>query len=62
MKDAGYLRNNFRITPNSEQIPIQIVGSSTFGRYDKIGSGLTYNMFISDGWLVNFAEIGRAHV
>lgn len=48
-------RNNFRITPNSEPVPIQVVGSSTFGRYSKIGSGLTYNMFISDGWLVNFA-------
>lgn len=48
-------RNNFRITPNSEPVPIQVVGSSTFGRYPKIGSGLTYNMFISDGWLVNFA-------
>lgn len=54
MKNAEYLRNNFRITPNSEQVPIQVVGSSTFGRYDKIASGLTYNMFISDGWLVNF--------
>lgn len=52
---AEYSRNDFRITPNSEQIPIQVCGSSTFGRYQKIGSGLTYNMFISEGWLINFA-------
>lgn len=55
MADGNFSRNNFRVTPNSEQIPIQVVGSSTFGRYDKIASGLTYNMFISDDWLVNFA-------
>lgn len=54
MKTPGYSRNNFRITPNSEQVPIQIAGSSTFGRYEKIASGLTYNMYISEGWLVNF--------
>ena len=36
-------------------MPVQICGSSTFGRYQKIGSGLTYNMFISEDWLVNFA-------
>jgi len=50
-----FLRQNFRITPNSQQAPIQIAGSSTFGRYQKIGSGLTYNMFLSEGWLINFA-------
>ncbi len=55
MADDTFLKNNFRITPNSQQIPIQICGSSTFGRYDKIASGLTFNMFISEGWLVNFA-------
>ena len=52
-------RNNFKITPNSEQIPIQVVGSSTFGRYNKIASGLTYNLFISDDWLINFAGYKR---
>lgn len=53
-------RNNFKITPNAEQVPIEIVGSSTFGRYNKIASGLTYNMYISDNWLVNFAGYKRA--
>jgi hypothetical protein len=52
-------RNNFKVTPNAEPVPIEIVGSSTFGRYNKIGSGLTYNMYISEDWLVNFAGYKR---
>lgn len=59
MAEQNWSRNNFRITPNAEPVPIQIVGSSTFGRYNKIASGLTYNMFISDDWLVNFAGYKR---
>lgn len=43
-----------RETPNSEQVPVNIVGSSIFGRYHKISSEKTYNMFISDDWLINF--------
>lgn len=39
----------------SEQIPINVVGSSIFGRYPKISLEKTYNMFISDNWLVNYA-------
>jgi hypothetical protein len=31
------------------------VGSSTFGRYPKISLEKTYNMFISDEWMVNYA-------
>ena len=38
-----------------EQIPVNVVGSSSFGRYPKISVEKTYNMFISDGWLVDFA-------
>jgi hypothetical protein len=34
---------------------VTVVGSSIFGRYPKISVEKTYNMFISDGWLVNFA-------
>lgn len=56
---AEWSRNNFKVTPNSEQVPIQVCGSSTFGRYNKIASGLTYNMFISDDWLINFAGYKR---
>lgn len=59
MIQGQWSRNNFRITPNAEQVPIQVVGSSTFGRYDKVASGLTYNMYISDGWLINFAGYKR---
>lgn len=35
--------------------PLDIVGSSKFGRYPKISVERTYNMIISDGWLVPFA-------
>lgn len=37
------------------EIPINVVGSSSFGRYPKISFEKTYNMFISEGWLVNYA-------
>lgn len=40
---------------NAEEVPINIVGGSTFGRYPKISLEKTYNMFVSDGWLVNYA-------
>lgn len=59
MAEQQWSRNNFKVTPKSEPVPIQVVGSSTFGRYNKIASGLTYNMFISDDWLVNFAGYKR---
>jgi len=36
------------------QAEIKIVGSSTFGRYPKISLEKTYNMFISDDWLVSY--------
>lgn len=42
-----------RITPNAQQLPINIVGSSTFGYLPKISAEKTYNMFESDGWLIN---------
>lgn len=40
---------------NGQEVPINVVGSSTFGRYPKISLEKTYNMFISDEWLVNYA-------
>lgn len=43
------------ITALAQEIPIQIVGSSVYGRYNTISAERTYNMFISDGWLINFA-------
>ena len=47
-------------SPTSEALPLNIVGSSTFGRYPKISIERTYNMFQSDGWMVPYAgyEIG----
>jgi hypothetical protein len=48
-----------RKTPGSTQAPVNVVGSSVFGRYEKISSEKTYNMFISDNWLVNFAGYQR---
>lgn len=44
-----------RQTPNAKQEPVNIVGGSTFGRYHKISSEKTINMFISDKWLINTA-------
>ncbi len=40
---------------NIKPIPLEVVGSTTFGRYPKISSSNTYNMIISDEWLVPFA-------
>lgn len=39
----------------TKSIPINIVGSTRFGRYPKISIENTYNMIISDGFLVNYA-------
>lgn len=44
-----------RQTPESSQVPVIVCGSSTFGRYPKISSERTYNLYLSDEWLVNFA-------
>jgi len=35
--------------------PVEIVGSNTFGRNPKISPSQTFNMFVSDDWLVNSA-------
>lgn len=40
---------------NFQQFPINIAGSSTFGRYPKISIEKTYNMFISDNFLVPYS-------
>lgn len=36
-------------------MPINIVGSSTFGRYPKISTEKTYNMFMSDNFMVPYS-------
>ena len=38
-----------------KSFPLNISGSSTFGRYPKISIEKTYNMFASDDWLVPYA-------
>jgi len=49
------------VTSDTQEIPVEIVGSSNYGRYPMISAERTYNMFIdtsSDGkeqWLTNFA-------
>ena len=50
---------NFRQTPNSTSVPLTLAGSSTFGKYAKISVEKTFNMFLSDEWLVNFAGYTR---
>lgn len=48
------------MTPNAQQIPVKIVGSSVFGRHPIISDERTWNMFISDDWLINFAGYNEA--
>jgi hypothetical protein len=40
---------------NFKEFPLNIVGSSTFGRYPKISVEKTYNMFMSDDFMVPYA-------
>lgn len=39
----------------TKPMPLNIAGSSSFGRYPKISQEITQNMFLSDGWLVPYA-------
>lgn len=43
------------LTANANEVPVKIVGSSTYGRYNTVSAERTFNLFISDDWLVNFA-------
>lgn len=53
---------NTRNTPNAQQVPVKVVGGSEFGRYTKINTERTYNMYKSvagegesaDEWLIGF--------
>jgi hypothetical protein len=40
---------------NFKQFPINIVGSSIFGRYPKINIEKTYNMFMSDNFMIPYS-------
>lgn len=48
------------VTPDSQLVDIEVAGSSVFGRYPKISVEATYNMFISDDWLVDYPGWRRA--
>ena len=48
------------MTPGGTQIPVRIVGSSIFGRHPIISDERTWNMYISDEWLLNFAGYAPA--
>jgi hypothetical protein len=48
------------MTPGGTQVPVRIVGSSIFGRHPIISDERTWNMFISDEWLLNFAGYEQA--
>lgn len=41
--------------PNFKPVPLNIVGSSIFGRYPKISIEKTYNMFMSDTFMVPYS-------
>ena len=41
-------------TENAEQIPIIVAGSSTFSVWPKISLEKTYNMYLSDEWMIGF--------
>lgn len=43
------------ITQEITEVPLEIVGSSTYGRYNKISNAQTWNMIISDDALVDYA-------
>jgi hypothetical protein len=43
----------------AKQEKVNVVGSSTFGRYNKISSATTVNMFITDKWICNTAGYQR---
>ena len=40
---------------NPQEIPLQMAGGNSFGRYNKISDSQTWNMIVSDGALVDYA-------
>lgn len=39
---------------SAEQLPVNVMGSSKFGVWPKISLEKTYNMYISDNWMIGF--------
>ena len=58
---------NTRNTPNAQQVPIKVVGGSQYGRFSKINTERTYNMYKSvagegesaEEWLIGFPGYQR---
>ncbi len=58
-----------RVTPNSDPVAVNVIGSSQFGRYNKISAERTWNLFVSttgeldsdsfQAWLINWAGYQR---
>ena len=44
--------SSVKIPRRIQRFPLEVAGSSKFGRYPKIDAQKTFNMFVSDGWLV----------
>lgn len=44
-----------QINNDAQAVPVKIVGGSVFGRYPLISSERTYNMYVSDNYLIDFA-------
>lgn len=42
-------------SPTFKNLPLKIAGSTVFGRYPKISVEQSFNMIVSDGWLVPYA-------
>lgn len=42
------------LSKDMQDMPLTIVGSSKFGQYSKISSEQTFNMYVSDEWLVPY--------
>jgi len=49
-----FLQDILMSTEMSEQLPITVCGSSRFGVWPKINLEKTYNMYVSDEWLIGF--------
>ncbi len=44
-----------RANSGKQETPLSVVGSSTFGRYPKMNSEMTMNMFVADDFLIPYA-------
>ena len=45
--------------PRGTPLPVKVVGSSKFGPFPKQNAEKTYNMFMSDGYMLNFPGYKR---